>query len=139
LDYAFIKKVLYEDARAFRRSKNIGIDRLQRDASNHRDRAEAWPVEKLPAGFRSMSPPFRKNWSDWVMSNGLHHGDHPVLGSPFKGGCRRDGRRGQNHQSRQKAKKSTQRIDVLPACVNAIGSHRNDEGGQRQADSWRKL
>jgi phage terminase large subunit-like protein len=123
VDYAFIKKVLYEDAERFE-IQNIGMDRYNATQVTIEIAQEGLPVEYYQQGFVSMSPP-SKELERLVMSNALHHGDHPILDRHAKVVAVETDPAGNIKPTKAK---STQRIDGIAALVNAIGVASKDEG-----------
>jgi phage terminase large subunit-like protein len=134
VDYAFIKKSLFDDAERFE-IQNIGMDRYNATQTTIEIAQEGLPIEYYQQGFVSMSPP-SKELERLVMSNGLHHGDHPVLDRHAKVVAVETDAAGNIKPTKAK---STQRIDGIAALVNAIGVASKDEGDGDKLTSERIL
>lgn len=123
VDYAFLKKVLFEDAVKFE-IQNIGADPYNATQTVIEIQQEGVPVEFFRQGFLSLSPP-SKALERLVMSNGLHHGNHPVLYKHAQVVAVETDAAGNIKPTKAH---SPQRIDGIAALVNAIGVASKDEG-----------
>lgn len=123
VDYAFLKKVLYEDAERFE-IQNIGVDRFNATQTTIEIAQAGLPIEYFQQGFLSMSPP-SKELERMVISNAMAHGDHPILSQHAKVVAVEQDPAGNIKPTKAK---STQRIDGIAALVNAIGVASRDTG-----------
>ncbi len=123
VDYAFLKKTLFDDAERFE-IQNIGVDRYNATQTTIEIAQEGLPIEYFQQGFVSMSPP-SKELERLVISNALHHGNHPILERHAKVVAVETDPAGNIKPTKAK---STQRIDGIVALVNAIGVASRDEG-----------
>ena len=123
VDYAFLKKTLFDDAVRFE-IQNIGVDRFNATQVTIEIGQEGLPIEYIQQGFLSLSPP-SKELERIVMSNGLHHGDHPVLDRHAKVVAVETDPAGNIKPTK---KHSAQRVDGIAGLVNAIGVAAKDEG-----------
>lgn len=123
VDYAFLKKTLFDDAERFE-IQNIGVDRFNATQTTIEIAQEGLPIEYFQQGFLSLSPP-SKELERIVMSNALHHGDHPILDRHAKVVAVETDPAGNIKPTK---KHSVQRIDGIAALVNAIGVASKDEG-----------
>lgn len=89
VDYAFIEKQIFDDATMFRiahygnrereaHQGGLAIDRFNATGTAVRLEQEGIPVVLYGQGFVSLSAP-AKELERLVMSNGFHHGGHPLL------------------------------------------------------------
>lgn len=137
IDYGFIQERIYRDAEVFRiayvgdhriptGTGGLAIDRWNATETAVKLQQEGLPVVLFGQGFGSMSAP-SKELERLVISNGFHHGGHPVLK-----------RHAQVVSIEQNAaadikpakNKSTERIDGIVAQCMAIGISLKDEGEQ---------
>lgn len=132
VDYAFLKRVLFEDAVRFE-IQNIGVDRYNATQVTIEIAQEGLPIEYFRQGFISMSPP-SKELERLVMSNGLRHGNHPVLDRHARMVAVETDAAGNIKPTKAK---SAQRIDGIVALVNAIGVASKDEGDAGKLTSER--
>lgn len=128
VDYAFIEKQVADDVEQFRiahygnserqaHEGGLAIDRFNATGTAVRLQQEGIPVVLYGQGFLSLSAP-SKELERLVMSNGFHHGGHPLLR-----------RHAQSVAVEQDAvenikptkAKSNGRIDGIAALVNALG------------------
>ncbi|WP_300009711.1 terminase TerL endonuclease subunit [uncultured Roseobacter sp.] len=123
VDYAFLKQTLFDDAERFE-IENIGVDRYNATQTTIEIAQEGLPIEYFQQGFISMSPP-SKELERLVMSNALHHGDHPILARHAQVVAVDEDPAGNIKPTKAK---STQRIDGIVGLVNAIGVASRDEG-----------
>lgn len=123
VDYAFLKKTLFDDAKQFE-IQNIGADPFNATQTVIEIQQEGVPVDFFRQGFLSLSPP-SKELERLVMSNGLHHGNHPVLDRHARVVAVETDAAGNIKPTKAR---STQRIDGIAALVNAIGVASKDEG-----------
>lgn len=127
VDYAFLKKTLFDDAERFE-IQNIGADRFNATQTIIEIGQEGLPIEYFQQGFLSMSPP-SKELERMVISNGLNHGNHPILSRHARVVAVETDPAGNIKPTKGK---STERIDGIVALVNAIGVASKDEGtGQK--------
>ncbi|MCW1932624.1 terminase large subunit [Pararhodobacter zhoushanensis] len=134
VDYAFLKKTLFDDAERFE-IQNIGVDRYNATQTTIEIAQEGLPIEYFQQGFISMSPP-SKELERLVMSNALHHGGHPVLDRHAKVVAVETDPAGNIKPTKAK---SAQRIDGIVALVNAIGVASRDQGDAGKLTSERIL
>lgn len=134
VDYAFLKKTLFDDAKAFE-IQGIGADPYNATQTAIEIQQEGLPLEFVRQGFLSLSPP-SKELERLVMSNALHHGDHPILSRHAKVVAVEEDPAGNIKPTKAK---STQRIDGVAALVNAIAMATNDEGQPEQLTSEKIL
>lgn len=123
VDYAFLKSTLYADAVAFE-IQNIGMDRFNATQTTIEIAQAGLPVEYFQQGFLSMSPP-AKELERLVISNGLFHGNHPILSRHARVVAVETDPAGNIKPTKGK---STERIDGVVALVEAIGVASKDEG-----------
>lgn len=127
VDYAFLKKILFDDAERFE-IRNIGADRFNATQTVIEIGQEGLPIEYFQQGFLSMSPP-SKELERMVISNGVNHGNHPILSRHARVVAVETDPAGNIKPTKGK---STERIDGIVALVNAIGVASKDEGtGQK--------
>ena len=134
VDYAFLEQVLFDDAVKFE-IQNIGADPYNATQTVIEIQQEGVPVDFFRQGFLSLSPP-SKELERLVMSNGLHHGNHPILSRHAKMVAVETDAAGNIKPTKAK---SSQRIDGIAALVNAIGVASQDEGGAGKLTSERIL
>lgn len=127
VDYSFLKRTLFNDAERFEIRK-IGADRYNATQTTIEIAQEGLPIEYYQQGFISMSPP-SKALERMVMSNGLAHGDHPILFRHARVVAVDQDAAGNIKPVKNK---STQRIDGIVALVEAIGVADSDEGGEEK-------
>ncbi len=123
VDYAFLKKTLFDDAERFE-IRNIGVDRYNATQTTIEIAQEGLPIEYFQQGFISMSPP-SKELERLVISNGLIHGNHPILNRHARVVAVETDPAGNIKPTKGK---STERIDGIVALVEAIGVASRDEG-----------
>jgi phage terminase large subunit-like protein len=123
VDYSFLKKTLYDDATRFE-IRGIGVDRYNATQTTIEIAQEGLPIEYFQQGFVSMSPP-AKELERLVISNGLHHGGHPILYRHARAVAVETDPAGNIKPTKAK---STERIDGIVALVEAIGVASKDEG-----------
>lgn len=123
VDYAFLKATLFDDAERFEIGM-IGVDRYNATQTTIEIAQEGLPIEYFQQGFISMSPP-SKELERLVISNALHHGNHPVMERHAKVVAVETDAAGNIKPTKAK---SVQRIDGIAALVNAIGVASKDEG-----------
>lgn len=135
VDYAFIKKQILSDGERFRIAHagaqklepgegGIAIDRWNATQTAIELEQEGLPVVLFGQGFASMGAP-SKLLEGMVVSNGFHHGGHPVL--------RRHAQvvaveTDAADNIKPAKNKSTERIDGIVAAVMAIGIAAKDKG-----------
>lgn len=123
VDYSFLKKTLYDDAERFE-IRGIGADRYNATQTTIEIAQEGLPIEYFQQGFISMSPP-AKELERLVVSNGIHHGGHPILYRHARAVAVETDPAGNIKPTKQK---STERIDGIVGLVEAIGMASKDEG-----------
>jgi phage terminase large subunit-like protein len=121
VDYAFLKKSLYDDAERFD-IRGIGVDRYNATQTTIEIAQEGLPIEYFQQGFLSMSPP-SKELERLVISNGLRHGGHPILYRHARAVAVETDPAGNIKPTKSR---STERIDGIVALVEAIGMSSND-------------
>ena len=128
VDYAFIQEQIYRDAERFRIAHagkanceagegGIAIDRWNATETAVKLGHEGLPVVFFGQGFASMSDP-SKQLERQVMSNGFHHGGHPVLKRHAQVVAIETDPAGNIKPAKNK---STERIDGVVSLVMAMG------------------
>lgn len=123
VDYAFLKKTLFKDAETFEIA-GIGADKWNATQTIIEIGQEGLPIEYFQQGFLSMSPP-AKELERLVISNGLFHGNHPILSRHARVVAVETDPAGNIKPTKAK---STERIDGIVGLVEAIGVASKDEG-----------
>lgn len=128
VDYAFIEKQIMADAQLFRvahygndhreaHEGGLAIDRFNATGTAVRLQQEGIPVVLFGQGMVSLSAP-SKELERLVMSNGFHHGGHPLLRRHAQAvAVVQDAAENIKPVKSQK----TGRIDGIAALVNALG------------------
>jgi phage terminase large subunit-like protein len=128
VDYAFIEAQVLKDAEKFRvayygqakretHEGGLAIDRFNATGTAVRLEAEGIPVVLYGQGFVSLSAP-SKELERLVMANGFHHGGHPL----FRRHAQAVAVVTDDAENIKPTKaKSNGRIDLIAACVNALG------------------
>ena len=135
VDYAFIKKQIYRDAERFRVAHagaakleegqgGLAIDRWNATQIAVELQQDGLPVVLFGQGFASLGAPSAE-LERLVLSNGFHHGGHPVLKQHAKVVAVEEDPAGNIKPSKNK---SVQRIDGIAATINAIGISLRDRG-----------
>ncbi|MGO6999004.1 terminase large subunit [Rhizobium leguminosarum] len=136
VDYAFIRKQIFEDAERFKiahvgNSKReaheggLAIDRWNATETAVKLEQEGIPVVLFGQGFASMSAP-AKELERLVLCNGFHHGGQPI----FRRHAQVVAVETDAAENIKPAKnKSTERIDGIVAACEALGIASKDEGG----------
>ena len=128
VDYAFIQAQVLRDCQTFRiayygahkREANEGglaIDRYNATETAVKLEQEGIPVVLYGQGYISLSPP-AKELERLVLSNGFHHGGHPVLRRHAQVVAVETDAAGNIKPAKNK---STERIDGIAAFANALG------------------
>lgn len=123
VDYAFLQKVLFDDAERFE-IRNLGADRYNATQTIIEIKQEGIPAEFVQQGFLSLSPP-SKELERLVISNGFNHGNHPILSRHARVVAVETDPAGNIKPTKAK---STERIDGIAALVNALALAVKDEG-----------
>lgn len=123
VDYAFLKQVLFDDAEQFE-IQMIGVDRWNATQTAIEIQQEGLPLDFVQQGYLSLSPP-SKELERLVMSNGMHHGNHPILDRHAKVVAVETDPAGNIKPTKAK---STQRIDGIAAMMNGLAHAINDKG-----------
>jgi phage terminase large subunit-like protein len=129
IDYAFIQEQIYRDAENFRiahvgnpkreaHEGGLAIDRWNATETAVKLEQEGLPVVLFGQGYASMSAP-SKQLETLVLSNGFHHGGHPVLRQHARVVAIEGPDAADNIKPAKN--KSNQRIDGIVAMVMAIG------------------
>lgn len=121
VDYSFLKKTLYDDAERFE-IRGIGADRYNATQTTIEIEQEGLPIEYFQQGYLSMSPP-AKELERLVISNGIHHGGHPILMRHARAVAVQTDDAGNIKPTKAK---SVERIDGIVALVEAIGMSAKD-------------
>lgn len=128
VDYAFIQEQIYRDAERFRIAHvgnadrkadqgGLAIDRWNATETAVKLQQDGLPVVLFGQGFASMAAP-SKELERLVLSNGFHHGGHPVLKRHAQVVAVSED--AADNIKPDKAK-STERIDGVVATVMALG------------------
>lgn len=123
VDYAFLKKVLFDDAHRFEIA-GIGADKYNATQTIIEIQQEGLPAEFVQQGFLSLSPP-SKELERMVISNGFIHGNNPILNRHARVVAVETDPAGNIKPTKSK---STERIDGIAALVNALAVAVRDEG-----------
>lgn len=137
VDYEFIRAQIYRDAERFKVAfmgdadlagdqGGLAIDRWNATETAVKLGQEGVPVVLFGQGFASMSPP-AKELERLVMSNGFHHGGHPVLRDHAKAVAVETDAAGNIKPSKGK---SSLRIDGIAALTMALGIAARDRGAE---------
>jgi phage terminase large subunit-like protein len=135
VDYAFIKEQIFRDAEMFRIAHagetkledgqgGLAIDRWNATQMAVELQQEGLPVVLMGQGFASLAAPSAE-LERLVLSNGFHHGGHPVLRQHAKVVAVEEDAAGNIKPAKNK---STQRIDGIASGVNALGIAARDKG-----------
>jgi len=128
IDYAFIRKQIYRDAEIFRiahvgnykreaHEGGLAIDRWNATDTAIELEQHGLPVVLMGQGYASLGAP-SKELERLVMSNGFHHGGHPVLRRHAQVVAIEGPDAADNIKPAKN--KSTERIDGIAALVNAL-------------------
>lgn len=135
VDYAFIKHRIFADAEMFRVAHagsqkledgqgGLAIDRWNATQLAVELQQEALPVVLMGQGFASLAAPSAE-LERLVLSNGFHHGGHPVLRQHARVVAVEEDAAGNIKPAKNK---STQRIDGIASLANALGIAARDKG-----------
>jgi phage terminase large subunit-like protein len=130
VDYAFFKSTLFADAERFE-IVNIGMDRFNATQTVIEIQQAGLPVEFFQQGFLSMSPP-SKELERLIISNGLFHGNHPILSRHARVVAVETDPAGNIKPTKAR---SAERIDGIVGLVEAIGVASKDEGAGHKLTS----
>lgn len=134
VDYAFIKKQLFADAEKFE-IKKIGIDRYNATQTTIEIAQEGLPIEYFRQGFLSMNPPC-KELERLVISNSIHHGNHPILNRHARAVAVEEDAAGNIKPTKQK---STERIDGIVGLVEGMGMAAQGDDSAKELTSEKIL
>jgi len=115
VDYAFLKKVVFEDAERFE-IKMIGADKFNATQTVIEINQEGIETKWVQQGFLSLSPP-AKELERHILEGDIAHGDHPVLTRHAKAVAIVSD---PAENIKPTKEKSTERIDGIVALLNAI-------------------
>lgn len=143
VDYAFIRARVLADAARFRvawtghharkpHQGGLAIDRWNATETAVRLAEEEVPVVAFGQGFASMSAP-AKELERLVMSNGFHHGGHPVLKRHAQVVAIAEDPAGNIKPAKDK---STERIDGIVAAIMGIGIAMHDTTEPVRTSPW---
>jgi phage terminase large subunit-like protein len=143
VDYAFIEKQILDDAEKFRIAYygaakreqyegGLAIDRFNATGTAVRLEQEGIPVVLYGQGFVSLSAP-SKELERLVMSNGLHHGGHPLLRRHAQAVAVETDAQGNIKPTKAK---SNGRIDGIAGLVNALGVAASDNSDPVDLNDW---
>lgn len=122
-DYAFVKDQIYRDAETFKLAMGA-VDRWNATQIVVEMIQEGLPMEMFGQGFVSMSAP-SKELERLVVSNGFHHGGHPVLRAHAQAVAIETDPAGNIKPTKAKA---SGHIDGIVSLIEAIGVATKDEG-----------
>jgi phage terminase large subunit-like protein len=117
VDYAYLKRQLFEDAEQFQ-AKSIAVDRWNATQITIEIRDEGLDAKLFGQGFASMSAP-AKAWENLILRRDLDHGGHPVLTWCARNAAVQSDAAGNIKPSKEK---STERIDGIVGGVMALGA-----------------
>ena len=120
IDYDVIRQHVNDDAELFD-IKGVGIDRYNAVQVTLQMQADGLPIEYFQQGYLSMSPP-AKQVERLILSNGFHHGGHPLFAAHARAVAITSDPAGNIKPVKDK---STGRIDGIVSLVEAIGIFEN--------------
>ncbi len=132
IDYDWIEKDTNEDAEKFD-IQAIGIDRHNATQTTINMQKAGLPIEFFGQGFISMNPP-AKMLEKLVISNGIHHGSHPIL---YRHARVVAVETDAADNIKPTKKLSTERIDGIIGLVEAIGMAEMEDGKNKKLTSKR--
>lgn len=141
VDYKYIRAKILDDGRKFKIAHagnpkvdegqgSIAIDRWNAIETTVELKSEGLAAVLFGQGYASMSAP-SKELQRLVLSNGVHHGGHPLLRQHAKV-CAIEGPDPADNIKPSK-ESSPQRIDAIAASVMAIGIALHDQGEEEES------